>query len=252
MKKFICFLLLLICINLAVNAENCDPNEFIKEYGPYVQKIIKNNLHYKGDENATATVSYYINNDGSVTDIELVEKSGTGFDEALIQAVQKSAPFKPFPEELNISSVRLTSQFQHAVYKYQAPVNIKSENQQYVRMGILPVEPPAEAQNAYNDYVKKIGKYLFDRIPTTYSYVPKEPVLKCIIKKDGTLKDVTLERTSGIEEYDKKIIETYSNMKIQPFPPELSKYYEEIPYSATMIRQFRTSPAFNPSGFIFK
>lgn len=39
----------------------------------------------------------------------------------------------------------------------------------------------------------------------------------------------------------KKSIETYTGMKVSPFPEEL-KMYEELPYSATVLRQFRRSP----------
>ena len=252
MKKFIFLFLFFIFASLTVAAENINPNTFMEEYSSNIQKTVKSNLRYRGEENATVTVSYYVNSDGSIEDIQLEQKSGTGFDDAVIQAVKKSSPFKPFPTDLNISSVKITSQFQHSVYKYQAPVNQSINSEPYVRLGITPVEPPEEAKKAYNDYTRKISKYLFDRIPSTYSYIPKEPILKCIIQKDGTLKNVSLERTSGIEDYDKKIIETYSNLRVPPFPAELSKYFEEIPYSATMLRQFRSSPSFNTSGFSFR
>ena len=248
MKKLFITLLLLIFTGLSVNAEDINLVEFMKNYNEYIQQTVKNNLKYSGEENAQAIVSYEVNSDGTVSNIKLDEKSGTPFDDAVLSAVEKSVPFKPIPKDFNISSVKFTSGFQHIVHKYRQPLNhsgITTQNK-YARMAITPVEIPDEVQQAYREYNSRINKYLFDRIPTTYSYIPKEPVIKCTILKDGTLKDVQMERTSGIEEYDKKIIDTFSKLKVEPIPDILLQYYDEIPFSATVLRQFRKTPM--PSG----
>ena len=75
--------------------------------------------------------------------------------------------------------------------------------------------------------------------------------MKCIITKDGIIKNVELTKSSGIEEYDRKIIETYTGMKVYPFPEEL-KMYEELPYSATVLRQFRKSPTLGSPNYMFR
>lgn len=240
MKKFICYMLFLLMGINCVSAENFDVNKFVDEYGKEVQNIVKSNLQYTGTKDATSVVSYKIHPDGSVTDIKLEQKSGTDFDNAVIEAVQKSAPFKPFPKESNLADIILTSGFQHRVQKYQS-----------ARMSIMPVEPPAEVQEAYKKYIDRVSKYMFDRIPTIYSYIPQEPVIKCTILKDGTIKNVEVTKSSGIEEYDKKIIETYTGMKVSPFPEEL-KMYEELPYSATVLRQFRRTPALGNPNYMFR
>lgn len=241
MKKFICYMLFLLMGINCVSADNFDVNKFVDEYGQEVQSIIKSNLNYKGTENATSSVSYTIHPDGSVTDIKLEQKSGTGLDRAVVEAVQKSAPFKPFPKEVNLANIVMTSGFQHKVEKFRS-----------ARMSIMPVEPPAEVQEAYKKYIDRVSKYMFDRIPTIYSYIPQEPVIKCTILKDGTIKNVEVTKSSGIEEYDKKIIETYAGMKVSPFPEEL-KMYEELPYSATVLRQFRKSQTLGaPGGYMFR
>ena len=256
MKKLIGLLFVLIFGFLSVNAEETDPNEFVKDYGKYVQKIIKSNLNYKGEESASVVISYEINPDGTVENITLEEKSGTPFDEAVISAVEKSAPFKAFPEDLNISSISMKSGFQHVVQRYQTtvPVNQTGIKQpsQLTRIALTPVQPPFEVQQAYNAYTHRLNKFFFDRIPTVYNYVPKEPKIKCIILKDGTIKSVEIEQSSGIDEYDKKLVETYSKLKVEPFPSILAEYFSEIPYSATMIRQFRSNPTFRNTGFNFR
>ncbi len=240
MKKIIIALIILTFSNLKTFAQDIDVNKFVNEYGQEVQKTIKNNLKYTGEENATTSVSYKIHPDGSVSDIKIEHASGTNFDKAVIDAVQKSTPFKPFPKDINLSGISMTSGFQHKVEKYQ-----------YARMSIMPVEPSQEVQEAYRHYIEKIGKYIFDRIPTTYSYIPQEPVIKCTISKNGIIKNVQITETSGIEEYDKKIIETYTGMKVPPFPEELTMY-EELPYSARIMRQFRRSPNLGMPNFTFK
>ena len=238
-KILFIFGLLLITCNTVLSAE-VDINAFVNKYGQEVQNIIKSNLHYTGTENATSAVTYKIHPDGSVTDIKLEQESGTGFDKAVIEAVQKSAPFKPFPKEINLSDITMTSGFQHKVEKYRS-----------ARMSIMPVEPSAQTQEAYKKYMSEVGKYIFDRIPTVYSYIPQEPVIKCTILKDGTITNVQIAETSGIEEKEKKIIETYTGMKVAPFPDELSMY-EELPYSARVYRQLRSRPTLGVPGVMFR
>lgn len=240
MKKFLYFVLFLLFTTNICFASDVDLNKFVNEYGQEVQNIIKSNLNYNGTENATTAVNYIINNDGSVSDIKLSQPSGTDFDKAVVEAVQKSAPFKPFPKDIQILNIKMTSGFQHRVQKSLS-----------ARMSIMPVEPPAQAQEAYKKYIDKVNKYIFDRIPTIYSHIPQEPVISCIILKDGTIKDFKILQSSGIEEYDKKIIETYSNMKLDAFPQELS-IYEELPYTVRIYSQIRRTPSLGVPGYYFR
>ena len=243
MKKLIFILSFLLMFANFGFADEVDVDSFMKKYNDEIQNSIKANFKYDGDENATASVSYKINSDGTITDIKVEQSGGEEMDKALIEAVEKSAPFKPFPQELNLSSIRITSGFKHTVHKYQSP----SIGYQETRMAILPVEPPAEVQKLYKNYIGDLQKYIFNKIPTTYSYIPKEPVIKCTVTKNGTLKDVKLLQSSGLEEYDKKIIEVFSTTQYKPFPPELSQYSEEIPFQLRVYKQIRTNPSFgNP------
>lgn len=234
---------LLIFVGLLTNlafADDFDVNKFVDEYGKEVQNIVKSNLKYTGPEDAVSAVSYTIHPDGSVTDIQVKQASGTNFDKAVLEAVQKSAPFKPFPKESNLANIVMTSGFQHKVQRYQT-----------ARMSIMPVEPSAESQQVYKKYMEKVGKQIFDRIPTVYSYIPNEPIIKCVILKDGTITNLQLEESSGIKEYDQKIIDTYTYMKLPPFPAELSMY-DKLPYSVRIYRQFRSVPTMGNPNYIFR
>lgn len=240
MKKIFVFLILVLFSANLVLADDFDANAFFNEYAKEAQQAVKSNLSYKGETSASTTVTYNINADGSVSDIKLDKASGTDFDNAVIEAVQKSAPFKPFPKDCNVSYVTMTSGFQHIVQKYQS-----------ARMSIMPVEPSAQSQEAYKKYINKVSKYMFDRIPTTYSYIPQEPVIKCTILKDGTIRNFRLTQSSGISEYDKKIMDTFANIKVEPFPAELSNY-DELPYSATLYKQFRSTPRLGSPNYMFR
>ena len=76
-------------------ADEVDVDSFMKKYNDEIQNAIKANFKYDGDENATASVSYKINSDGTITDIKVEQSGGEEMDKALIEAVEKSAPFKP-------------------------------------------------------------------------------------------------------------------------------------------------------------
>ena len=87
-KKIIYILILLFTINNFAFADDFDVNKFVDEYGKEVQNIVKSNLKYTGPEDAVSAVSYTIQPDGSVTDIQVKQASGTNFDKAVIEAVQ--------------------------------------------------------------------------------------------------------------------------------------------------------------------
>lgn len=231
--------LLLFFVNFAC-AEEFDIDKFLEQYNEYVQKLIESNLKYEGEENAETTISYRVNYDGSITNIKLIKASGTKYDEAVISAVEKSAPLKPFPENSNLLSIDGACEFHHVVRNYKT-----------ARIYVKTTEPDTAAQKAYKDYTDKVSKYMFDRIPTIFSYIPQEPVIECVILKDGTIKNLRIQKTSGIEEYDKKIIEVYTGMKVQPFPPELNSY-EEIPFSLRMYKQYRERPILGNPNYIFR
>lgn len=240
MKKIFCLILIAFLISCNNVFAEIDYDLFTKSYSDYVQKLIKSNFKYDGEYSATAAVSYKIHPDGSVTDINIVQASNTPMDEALVNAVKKSAPFNPFPENSNLSFIKLTSGMKHTVTinRYVTPPdNTQSQQniryagtQPHVRMAIQPVELSAEVQVAHHKYMEYISEYLFKRIPTTYSYIPKTPEIQCIILKDGSIKDFKLTQTSGIERYDNDIIKTFSGMKVPPFPFELNGF-EELPFS---------------------
>lgn len=240
MKKLLSVIASLFLLTNLSFANEIDFNAFMDSYGKEVQKSIKENLDYKGEDNTMTTVTYQINPDGSVTDIKIEKSGGQAYDNAVINAVQKASPFKPFPKEINLAYITMTSGFQHKVERYQT-----------ARMSIMPVEPTADMQASYKLYMEKVSKYIFERTPTTYNYIPKEPQIKCKITKDGYVKDFEVAQSSGIPEYDRKIVETFSGMRFQPFPPELSMY-DELPFSMRIYKQMRTVPAFGNPNMMFR
>lgn len=49
----------------------------------------------------------------------------------------------------------------------------------------------------------------------------------------------------------KKIMDTFANIKVEPFPAELSNY-DELPYSATLYKQFRSTPRLGSPNYMFR
>ena len=240
MKKILSIIAILFLLTNSGFANDVDINAFMDGYGKEIQKSIKENLDYKGEENTMTTVTYQINPDGSVSDIKIEKSGGEAYDKAVINAVQKASPFKPFPKEINLAYITMTSGFQHKVERYQT-----------ARMSIMPVEPTADMQRIYKQYMERVSRYMFERTPTTYNYIPKEPEIKCKITKDGYVKDFQVSQSSGIPEYDRKIVEIFSGMKFDPFPPELNMY-DELPFSMRIYKQMRTVPAFGNPSMMFR
>ena len=147
MKKILSIVAILFLLTNFGFANEVDINAFMDGYGKDVQKSIKENLNYKGEENTMATVTYQINPDGSVSDIKIEKSGGEAYDKAVIKGVHKGTPSKPFPKEINLAYITMTSGFQHKVERYQT-----------ARMSIMPVEPTADMQRAYKQYMEKVSK----------------------------------------------------------------------------------------------
>ena len=97
MKKwFIIFGILAFLTGNITFAES--DNQTIQEYNKYLQEQINTNFKYKGEKNTQATLSFTVNKNGSVENIKVISSEDEELNKQLIEAVQKSAPFKPFPK----------------------------------------------------------------------------------------------------------------------------------------------------------
>ena len=86
--------------NSLTPAENED-NDYLKEYFSYVIRKTKANWNIpKGHEDKQVTLLYTIAKNGDLLDVKVIKSSGSDkADKAAINAVKKSAPFNPLPEE---------------------------------------------------------------------------------------------------------------------------------------------------------
>lgn len=232
MKKFFCLLFTLLFAVGTVLATEQDIDAAMNEYCDNIQTSIRNNLYYRGHESAEVLVSFEVNPDGTITNINIDKSGGEAFDKAVTDAIQKVSPYKPFPEGANLSYIRMQSQFKHVVRKIQ---NVEQ------RMAIIPVNPTPQEQASIDQYNESINKIVYNKMPTYFGYIPQEAMIELKISSDGSIKSCKLLRTSGVEDYDKKIEDTYSRIKLPAFPSNLQTL-KELTFKFVLYRSINSNP----------
>ena len=234
MKKIFCLVLMIFLgISLSFAATEQEIDNAMAQYYKTIQENIKKNIQYNSTESTDAIVSYEITPEGNIVNIRIDKSGGDAYDKALITAIQKSSPYKPYPEGANFSSVTLQSQFKHIVQK----------TQEY-HIGLIPQTPTSQEDMAIKEYNNKVSQIVYDKMPTYFGYLPQEAKIEIKIHSDGTVKYVNLIMSSGIEEYDKKIIDTCSKLKFPPFSQELSRL-QDLKFSFVLYRNMKSAPLNN-------
>lgn len=94
---------------------NFDINEIKNNYVNEVIRNINNNKGFDFPGNSLAKsgkIKFKILKDGSLDSYEIIESSGyIDIDKAAVQLLKSSAPFKPFPEEINNDFLNITYNF---------------------------------------------------------------------------------------------------------------------------------------------
>ncbi len=225
MKKwFIIFGILAFLTGNITFAES--DNQTIQEYNKYLQEQINTNFKYKGEKNTQATLSFTVNKNGSVENIKVISSEDEELNKQLIEAVQKSAPFKPFPPDIKYDSININ-------YDFNFTNTYNVHNNVYVK------DTP-NAQQIDNRYYYKVRELIKKRFPTSYSWITDSAVFEITILPNGTIKKVEILSSSGSKRYDNNIIKTLTGYRL-PEPPAILKK-KEIKYTFDMNKNTRIYP----------
>ena len=120
MKKI---LLICLCIfafagisfaDVSVNDVDKNGNDdYLKEYFSKVTQKTRTNWHIpRGQEEKKVTILYKIAKNGDLLDVKVIKSSGSAkADKSALEAVKKSAPFKPLPEQYTGNNLEIQYTF---------------------------------------------------------------------------------------------------------------------------------------------
>ncbi|MDR1327299.1 MAG: TonB C-terminal domain-containing protein [Heliobacteriaceae bacterium] len=112
MKKFLLIVILILIFSVvqvrALAGEQTNEPDFVS-YMKTLQKDIKANWKPpKADENIRVVAQFKINKNGKLSDLKLIKSSvNEEMNNAALEAINKTAPFKPLPEEFTGKSVTI-------------------------------------------------------------------------------------------------------------------------------------------------
>ena len=164
---------------------------YLEKYQENLKNTIKSNWNPEKDfENSKVAVKFVLAKDGSLISRKISESSNNQkADDAALAAIGKSAPFEPFPAELDKDSY----EFEH-IFGFNLVVSPQTGN--------------------YIDYVNnKIQKNWHPGDCKTNEMV----VLSLTLSKDGALMSKLVEMSSGNEEFEEQAIKAVE--KSAPFAP---------------------------------
>lgn len=225
MKKW--FIILVTLLFISGNSVFADiDNQSITEYNKYLRDTISSNLNYEVKGNAKAAISFTLNKDGSVENIKVTSSGDDNLNNKLIEAVQKSAPFKPFPSDFKYDSIDVN-------YNYDFSSTYSLNNNVQVR------HTPASQQPDYQ-YYYKVRELIRKRFPTSYSWLTESIVFEITILPSGAIKKVDILSSSGSKRYDNNVIKALTSYRL-PKPPEALRN-TEIKYTFDMNKNTRIYP----------
>ena len=161
-----------------------------------------------------ATISFKIHRNGSISDIQIVRSSGSEkSNNALIQTIEKAAPFEPLPRGAKETE---PYQFSYCGFPFSDPHLKASSLSEEIDWG------PYMA-----DVQRRIKRNLHP--PEGYDF-NKTPFIIFKIHRDGSISPAHLSRSSGNKEVDQSFIDAIT--AAAPFDPlpKRSKEEVEIPY----------------------
>ncbi len=239
--------------NMQIEERRSVSSEDIKFEGidmaPYVKHVemkVKENWIPKNQKSSEKiTVSFKIFKDGHVEDISVIKLYDRKMLDEIIKAINASEPFLPLPSEFGGEFVNIKLTFEYnfvqgvqsynsigkstlydnggTIEKHSVPINNLQASSPSAAMGLpAPMSPPSPSadfleKKLENHYKNQIVDCLKKYVPTAYTYAPREMSISIVIRRDGTVKRVTVVSSSGSSSYDNNVVKKITNSRFPTF-----------------------------------
>lgn len=223
-------------IKTTVTPDNKTANEIaLGSYMEYLQKKIKLNWTPPKDKQSKDIIAIFkLDKYGSLKNLNIKKSSGDKiFDEEALNAISKAAPFAPLPQELKDDSMNIEFSFNYNVfgrnnYSYYTNSTLKSSSLSDNS------DNSTDSTNStdYNTYKNQALIVLSYNLPNKIYFKKKYAFLKIIIDKNGKLKYINIEQSSGDKKYDDLLLASLKKSSFPPIPSSLN--IEEFPINYTV------------------
>ena len=234
MKKFLYFVLVSILSFCSVLASDTSTYNSEQKYNYELKKAIYNNWEYKGKESVSAEAGFTILKNGFITDIDIKKTGNDALDESILDAITKTSPFKPFPPEIKYESLDITLAFN---YTYTA--NYTANNSQTINQRAIDL--------AYKQYFYKAKTLIYNKFPTSYSWLTDSIVIDVTVASNGTIKRIDILDSSGSKRYDANVVKKLMNIRLPAFPPTLPE--KELTFTFDVNKNTRFYPIYIPTNW---
>lgn len=214
LKTLIGLITIFILSNLSALAEENGVPVLWQPYMEDVQQRIKANWNPPTQQVSNSTILLFkVGKNGELLQTNIKRSSGDeGVDKAAIEALEKAIPFKKFPDGTPLQNVDIEFSFDYNV--------VSDDNQNISEQITTPViqiimaEKPATNMEAY---FGKLCKKVSDKLEKQKGNQERSTIISLEITQKGSLKSVSLNKTSGDKNSDIEI--TKAVFLAAPFDP---------------------------------
>lgn len=204
--------------NTAQINEDDDTNSKDVDFKPYMknlQKQIKHNWSPPSQKSSKKTVALFkIKKDGTLSGLKILNSSGNEkYDQRALEAIKKTAPFLPLPEDFNGKSIDIQFTFDYNVF----PTNSRSAQED-------------NDISSRNDYKRVVEAIISSSLPKGFYFKNKCLVLRLKIRNDGYLESVKVVHSSRNIFFDTKYTNAVRACSFPSFPDTLNAQYLSIDY----------------------
>lgn len=186
-------------------------NDQFRPYLQYLQIQIKQNWHPdKYNISKKCVAMFEINKKGELNNLKIFQSSDNqSFDAAALDAITKTAPFKPLPDFYKENHVTVQFNFDYNVFN-------KNTNAQY--------NFADSYDRAYLAYQKTVDAIISHSVPKQLTFRDKCLILRITIEPSGCLKNVQILHSSNDKYFDNLYVSAIKKCSFPPLNDKISSH----------------------------
>lgn len=223
MKKII--LLVILVLNFLLAPCFASAQEVSVDYAPYIKylqnKIKSNWSPPKGRHSKRVIALFKLSREGTLQEVKIKESSGNeDVDKSALKAINRSAPFNPFPKESKEKSLDIQFTFDYNVFMDSTEKNsCHNVNEVY--------QAPAEYREykklkGYYKYKHQIDSILSHNLPKNIGLGAQSAVISFMVDKNGKVEAVSIAKSSGTPKYDEAVVSFIQKSCFSAIPPTIN------------------------------